>query len=471
MQIVFRTDASLNIGTGHVIRCLTLAEQLRNNGAEIHFICRTHDGHLCTLIEQRGFKVFRLPVTASEAIAGKGQSHTHWLGTSWQKDAQETSEIISSLCEKPTWLVIDHYALDHQWQRKQRALVDRILVIDDLADRAHDCDLLLDQNLLDNFQQRYAGLVPDSCSVLLGPQYALLQPIYDELHDRIPFREGPVKRVLVFFGGADVENITGMTLKALIDLKKKDIVVDVVLGHSCPHKQLIYQVAQNRKNINVHSSLPSLAPLIAHADLAIGGCGTATWERLCLGLPSLVITLADNQKQIADILHRLKLIHLVGHIDKVKIEFLQQILEKFVLQNVEQGWSERCQITVDGKGTPRVAASILTNSQTMLQARRAKVSDEAQLLEWTNDPETRRNGFSVATVTPEEHHQWFITRLRDIEGCFIFIVENLDGVPVGQVRFQRDEEDIYEIHYSLAKCFRGRKIGKHMLETTLNHFG
>jgi UDP-2,4-diacetamido-2,4,6-trideoxy-beta-L-altropyranose hydrolase len=320
MLIVFRTDASLDIGTGHVIRCLTLAEKLKDNGALVHFVCRTHEGHLCSLIEQRGFTVSRLSVTTTDPVVDVEHSHRHWLGSSWQEDAHDTSEILSSLDAKPAWLVVDHYALDHQWQKQQRALVDHLLVIDDLADREHDCDLLLDQNLVENFQHRYVGLAPDYCSFLLGPQYALLQPIYAELHDCTPCREGSVKRVLVFFGGADTANLTGLALKALMELEEVDVMVDVVVGRTCPHKKLIYEMAQNSQNVRVHDSLPSLAPLIAQADLAIGGGGTATWERLCLGLPSLVITLADNQKPIADILHRLGLIYLVGHIGDVKID-------------------------------------------------------------------------------------------------------------------------------------------------------
>lgn len=469
-HIVFRTDASLDIGTGHVIRCLTLAEKLRDKGAQVHFICRTHEGSLHKLIEKKGFKVFCLQVPSAEIHIENQCIHEHWLGVPWQKDAEDTSEILQDFDDKPAWLVVDHYGLDHRWQKQQRDYVCQIMVIDDLADRKHDCDLLLDQNLVEGFEQRYVGLVPKSSSFLCGPQYSLLQPMYAEFHDCIPFREGPIKRILVFIGGADAGNISGMVLGAFLALSRNDIEIDVVVGHTCPHRQCIYDMAQPYPNISVHDSLPTLAPLIARADLAIGGGGSATWERFCLGLPTLVITLAENQKLIADWLHRLELIHLAGDRKKITSDSLQNSLQSFVAQDINKDWSKRCHATVDGQGTRRVAATLLASHETPLQVRRARVSDEALLLEWANDPETRQNAFTMGQISQEEHHAWFNSRLRDIAACSIFIVETSDETPVGQVRLQRTQEKSYGVHYSLAKCFRGRKIGKNMLEVALKHF-
>ena len=470
MDVVIRTDASRVIGTGHVVRCLTLAEQLRTKGATVHFVSRLHEGHLCDVLEKRDFSVHRLAHSMAESAVESERSYDQWLGSSWLEDACKTSKIITSLSAKPAWLIVDHYALDLKWEKYLRPLVNRILVIDDLADRVHDCDLLLDQNLMEKMHTRYASFIPDSCSLLLGPSYALLQSLYPELHDCIPFREGKIERILIFFGGSDTSNLTGLALKALIGLQQTDIIIDVVLGRSCSNKKAIYELAHERQNINLYDSLPSLAPLIAKADLAIGGGGTTTWERLCFGLPSLVITLADNQKPIADILHRCGLLYWFGHDGEVTIDLFQQTLKRIFEHNLERDWSERCHRTVDGKGTERVATVMLLNERSSLQARRTRVSDEALLLEWANDPETRRNGFFSAVITPEEHHQWFVARLRDIERCFMFIIETQDGVPVGQVRFQREENGIYEVHYSLAKCFRGRNIGKEMLNRAITHF-
>lgn len=468
MNVVIRTDASNIIGTGHVIRCLTLAERLRDKGATVHFISRLHEGHLCDVLGQRGFIVHGLACSQESEDSRRG--YGQWLGVTWQEDALETSRIIANITIKPAWLVVDHYALDLQWEKQQRPLVERILVIDDLADRPHDCDFLLDQNLVEQMDTRYTGLLPDSASILLGPLYALLQPLYAKLHDCIPLREGIIRRILVFFGGADTSNLTGLALEALMRLQRTDIVIDVVLGRNCPHKKAIHRRAQGNENINLYESLPSLAPLMVKADLAIGGGGATTWERLCLGLPSLVITLADNQKPIADILHRRGLLYWLGHDGEVTLDLLEQTLRRIVEENLERDWSKRCRKTVDGKGTQRIATLMLLNGMSPLQARRVRVTDEALILDWANDRETRMNGFCSEAISPEVHHHWFNSRLRDIEGCFMCIVESEDGIPVGQVRFARAESEIYEVHYSLAKYFRGRNVGLEMLKTGMQYF-
>lgn len=226
MQIIIRTDASLTIGTGHVIRCLTLADALKKKGARIVFICREHQGHLCDLIEDRGFTVHRLPQPNIGFIAEDEPAHAAWLGASWQEDAEQTRAFIQALDGgKPQWLIVDHYSIDHRWESTLRPMVERIFVIDDLADRNHYCDLLLDQNLFPDMQSRYTARVPEGCPLMLGPDYALLQPIYAEQHDRIPPREGPVRRILISFGGADSDNLTGCALAAFISLERPDVEV------------------------------------------------------------------------------------------------------------------------------------------------------------------------------------------------------------------------------------------------------
>ena len=175
-MIVFRTDASLAIGTGHVMRCLTLADALRERGARSHFICRTHDGHLIEHIRAHGHQVSALPATASTSMTSNtdnSTAHAHWLGVDWASDALDTLTVLQGL--RTDWLVVDHYALDARWEKKLRHGCQRLLVIDDLADRPHDCELLLDQNL-GRLASDYDRSVPVSCTVLAGPQHALLRP-------------------------------------------------------------------------------------------------------------------------------------------------------------------------------------------------------------------------------------------------------------------------------------------------------
>ena len=210
MKIAFRTDASIQIGSGHVMRCLTLADALRERGAQCNFICREHAGNMNDLIRARGYAVEVLPLNNSNASAHESPAHEGWLGAEWQDDAEQTRRALADITVD--WLIVDHYALDICWEHQMRGICRRLMVIDDLADRTHDCDLLLDQNYSDN-AGRYGTLVPDSTRIRIVPRYALLQPEYQR--SQVERSEAQaISRVLVFFGGSDPDDMTRMTLEA-----------------------------------------------------------------------------------------------------------------------------------------------------------------------------------------------------------------------------------------------------------------
>ena len=357
MKVVFRTDGSTVIGHGHVMRCLTLANVLREHGAEIHFVCREHLGHLCDLIVQRGFAVDRLPLAKKNVNHLPG--HAGWLGASWETDAEETCQVIQSLGGSVDVLVVDHYAVDYKWEKALRPSSAKILAIDDLADRVHDCDLLLDQNFFSNLSARYDGKVPSRCLTLLGPHYALLQPVYAELHSRVAVREGPVRRIFVFFGGADTQNLAGLTVAAFQKLGRRDVHLDVVMAEKDFRYRGIEKAIEDWGNICLHGPQPSLGPLMATADLAIGAGGATVWERFCLGLPSAVISLAENQKPVCEDLASTGLIKYLGHLDQVDIKLLHSTLGQIVeFPNISE-WSRKCYALCDGEGASRVAETIL----------------------------------------------------------------------------------------------------------------
>ncbi len=348
MKITIRVDASYAMGHGHVMRCLTLAEAFRKRGAQVVFVCREHEGHLCGRIEERGFSTFRLPKINIQC--NDRSSYAAWIGASWQEDFEQTRAAIQATGQRSDWLVADHYGLDERWESSLRSCVARIMVIDDLADRVHDCDLLLDQNLVAQMQHRYASKVPLSCALLLGPEYALLQPLYAELHDRVLPREGPIRRILIYFGGADSTNMTGRSLAAFIHLNRPDITVDVVFAADSPHATNIHKQVAGHSNIHIHSNLPSLAPLMAKADLAIGAGGATSWERLCLGLPSLVVTLAENQRPVAQYLHESGLIHWIGDEGQVDQQAIAATLVRVLSMNSLIDWSQQCSRICNGQG-------------------------------------------------------------------------------------------------------------------------
>ncbi len=348
MFVAFRTDGGSLAGSGHVMRCLTLAQCLQARGDQVLFICADQPGHLGELIAQRGFVVKLLAAGHSVAEAG------------WADDAPQTQAVLHGAAgRRADWLVVDHYQLDQRWETALRASADRIMVIDDLANRPHDCDLLLDQNLVPGLHERYAGKVPPACRQLLGPEYALLHPVYAELHQHTAPRRGAIRRILAFFGGADSANLTERAIDAFVDVGRPDIHMDVVLGASSRRCEAIAQKVQGHANINLHAGLPSLATLMSQADLALGAGGVSHWERLCLGLPCLVVTLSDNQLAASHELHHLGLIDLLGHHDVVDAQVLTLALKARLDQGLPEEWSKRCMARVDGLGASRVSAALV----------------------------------------------------------------------------------------------------------------
>lgn len=302
MQVAFRADASLQIGTGHVMRCLTLADVLRERGARCSFVSRPHQGHLLSLVSLRGHQALALPELQESTQPNRnGTAHVHWLGTDWATDAQDTQQALTAhLGGQPVdWLVVDHYALDARWEEALRPQTKRIMVIDDLADRSHTCDLLLDQNL-GRKEADYGGLLKGKPTTLVGPQYALLRPEFAALRAQSLARRQSnpqLRRLLVSMGGVDKDNATGQVLAALQNCTlPPDLLVTVVMG---PHAPWLAEVQTQAKQmpwqIEVLVGVDSMAELMAGGDLAIGAAGGTAWERCCLGLPSVILVLAQNQ--------------------------------------------------------------------------------------------------------------------------------------------------------------------------------
>jgi UDP-2,4-diacetamido-2,4,6-trideoxy-beta-L-altropyranose hydrolase len=455
MKIVVRADASSRIGSGHVMRCLTLAERLRSEGAEVLFVCRAHDGNLIDTIGQRGFAVASLPHPAAQGdLAG----YAAWLGVSQEEDARDTIEAVAGHgWEKADWLIVDHYGLDAVWEAALRPMTGRILAIDDLANRKHDCDVLLDQNLVADFRHRYDGLLQEGALRLLGPKYALLQPDYAGYAASRPARKGPPRRILIFMGAAD----RGLTLQALqgfIALERGDLVCDVIAGAANPDRARLERLAADHANIRLHGPVPSLAPLMAEADLAIGAGGATSWERLCLGLRSIVVILAENQRPIAEELHRRGLVQLLGEAGDVTSEDFRRSIAAELDREVQAAEGPAL---VDGRGVDRVVAVMTVTRDTPFRLRPAVAADEALLLEWANDPATRANSFNTDPIAAEDHHRWFSARLARPESSRIYIAE-ADGVPLGQARFDL-KDAVWVIDYSVAPEFRGRGLAARLL--------
>ncbi len=362
-RIAFRADASVQIGTGHVMRCLTLADALCEDGAECLFLCRPHDGHLLELVSARGHRAIALPARDAATSTAPDQSlpaHAHWLGTDWMTDGQDCLEALAG--RSVDWLVADHYALDRRWQRTMRSSVRRLMVIDDLADRPHDCDLLLDQNL-GRRAEDYSGLLPSGAQMLIGPHYALLRPEFAALRaESLARRRHPqLKNLLITMGGVDKDNATGAVLTALqcCDLPS-DLHITVVLG---PHAPWLAQVRSQAETMpwrtRVLAGVNDMARLMLEADLAIGAAGSTSWERCCLGLPTIQLVLAENQRCLAAALQEAGAAVIAADARQI-VTPLQGKLSSGGLSELLQAMSLAASGVTDGDGAKRVRHHLVT---------------------------------------------------------------------------------------------------------------
>lgn len=323
MKVAFRVDASLQMGSGHVMRCLTLAKALRAVGAECHFLCREHRGNMLVQIRAAGHHVHPLALVESSAVVQAQQgalAHAAWLGASQLEDAQQSIDVLQSL--RPDWVVVDHYALDACWHRQLRALCRNLMVIDDLADREHDCDLLLDQTF-GRHAADYQTLVPENCKMLCGSRFALLRPDFaalrlDSLTRRAKQRE--IKHVLITMGGVDQANATAAVLDALAGVAHvAELRVTVVMGAKAPWLEAVrQQVLQLPFAVDVLVDRHDMADLMAMADFAIGAAGSTAWERCCLGLPCIMVILADNQRTVAAGLQAAGAAQVIAGVDAIR---------------------------------------------------------------------------------------------------------------------------------------------------------
>lgn len=363
MNVLFRVDASTQIGSGHVMRCLAFAAGLKEKNVGISFVCRDHQGQMSSQIQSRGFHCELLP--ASEKI-GRDEGdpkHGHWLGADYRLDAEQSI----AACGNSTfdWIIIDHYGIDYRWHLLLREYSSHIMVIDDLADRKHDCDLLLDQTY-GRKAAIYDQYVPDNCLTLIGTQYALLRPEFRELRAQTlqarKSRDG-IQNILVFMGGADKNNHSSVVLGALAQINwPSKPRVTLVVGAQADHiDQLQGQVASHPLEVIILRDVKNMANLMAIADLGIGAGGTTSWERCCLGLPSLVCIVAENQRTLTQSLDKEGAL-LSWETEGDLIEQLNILVaEPAFLRKMSKVAARIC----DGGGCGRVVSALLSSSEDM----------------------------------------------------------------------------------------------------------
>lgn len=437
MRIAIRADASAAIGSGHVMRCASLADALRERGHAVDFVSRSLPAHLADDLRGRGHGLLALaPDPVPEA-----------------DDAAESQHRAGS----PDWWVVDHYALGRPWERAVRLGGVRLLAIDDIG-RPHDSDLLLDQNLHGTPDDRYAELVPPRCTRLLGPRYALLRAEFAQARSAVAPRDGRVNRLLVFLGGMDADNVTERVLLAVRAARLPDVGVDIVVGAGHPALERIQALANELPNACCHVQTSRMVDLLLQADLAVGAGGTATWERCALGVPTLALCIADNQRDLLDAGSRAGIVYVPDSADQHDPDTLAAHLRALVGNTALRRWlSRNAYDCVDGQGARRVAAAMLAGRVVM---RRAGAADCDALHAWRNDPRVRGVSRHTGEIDLAAHRAWFDRVLASPHQCLL--VGEQDGEPVGVVRFDIDD-DAAEVSIYLVPQAMGRGRGAPLL--------
>lgn len=337
-NVVIRVDASVVIGSGHVMRCLNLADRFKLVGAQVVFVCREFPNNMIQLIEKRGYSCLQLLFGAPDEYLSQQNSddYSKWLWVTQQQDAEEVIAVLGANKSKPDLLVVDHYGLSCEWEKMLRVFAGKILVIDDIA-RKHECDYLLDQNYYTDANQRYLNKLPSGCKLFLGPEYFLFSNDMLEQAKNIRKRT-ELKKVFVFFGGADPKNYTLQVLQVAPLLPELEF--HVVLGVSNPNYLEVAQFCEQQDNCILHYNIDYMPRLINECDLGICAGGVNTWERILLQLPSIVYAVADNQVEICQELHQLNQIHYVS--TYLDMELLKSLIINSVDLIFERMLQELC---------------------------------------------------------------------------------------------------------------------------------
>ena len=459
--VVFRVDASFEIGSGHVMRCLTLADELKARGANTHFLCRNFPGHMTELIQNRGHTVTLLQFHGNDHPQEKCDTGDgSLLGVPWKKDAEDT---IKAIKNNPGCLIVDHYGIGYLWHRMVRSCSKNIMVIDDLSNRKLDCDLLLDQTYKRK-ANTYKTLIPDECQLLLGADYTLVRPEFANMRQKALAKRrknsGP-ENILVFMGGMDQNNMTRLVLMSLEDVKlSKHLTVNVVLGNHAPHmRQIKEQSKKSSLRINILKNVRDMASLMLEADFAIGAGGTASWERCCLGLPSLLIICAQNQEIVVKNLSSVYAAINLGPADQVTVQKVSDAINGHLFDKKKRRIMSRSAAKIcDGRGVYRVAQHIIKtrlDNEREIYLRPASQHDVEILFQWQSDAEVRKFSRNPDSPTWSKHIKWFGSKVNNHDCLLNMII--YEDQQKGMVRLDRlnDGNDSFEISIIVDPETRG----------------
>lgn len=443
-----RCDSSRIIGSGHVSRCLSLAKSLSKKGVRVHFLCRDLPGHINERIIDSGFSVLTIPTFQGDDDYAISQ----------EQDAKNVLAIIKSF-GKHAIVIADHYALTHQWQLSVRTHFP-LVVIDDLADRRHDCDILINQNFYPEGLDLYGGLVNNDTKLLIGPSYAILSPEYERNRTEHLIFRNDVGRIVIFFGASDLSNVTYRALDAALKASPDSAKIDVVIGKNYPAIDELESLARRSARVKIYNYVENFSDFISNADVMIGAGGVTQWERCCFGIVGVVISIVDNQVRISQNLADIDASVYVGWHKDVEVSDIEGAIQTLLSnRDYRHKISKKAFSLVDGGGAGRVADEV---SALLISFEFAAYKDAALLYEWRNSPIVRQMSHDPSEISFADHCSWLQQSLHNANRDIL--IAYLGEKPLGVLRFDYEGE-LAVISIYLAPHFIGQGWGSGLLKS------
>lgn len=465
IKILIRTDSSNRIGTGHVSRCLRVANELERRGGQVTFVCAPLEGNVSHWISDSGFDVLSLGAFGHELLQP--------IESAWPLQVQELDSIATkefAHAMKAGVVLVDHYSLDCNWEKPLNEANIRVIALDDLEGRSHSASCVIRPGLpihssIDSVQ------TPSKAISFSGLRYAIVPKEFCEIgNTRGANRRSRDLRILIYFGGVDEGNFSEAIVDSLVNAMASDLLppmkVELVLGERNGRGREFKDRYATNPLVGLHESASSLAPLMAECDLAIGAGGVTALERMAAGLPSVSFSLAPNQIGVNRALDELGAAVNAGNPDEYQEDKLISIL-RGVLDELagEKRPSRFPKGKIDCLGASRISEAVMPSQLDGIRIRRATHRDLDLYFGWVNEPLVRLQSMETKSIAYEDHLNWFQKSLNE-PGTVLLLFE-VESLPIGQVRFVRGA-DFWELNYSLDEIVRGRGWGKHMVKLALD---